>query len=286
MGYKRSWQQAFGGGELGSFGKGMAAASIIQRAWRKKKMRRNLALQPFSAYRHLYPRTAAVKDMLRRGNIVTAGQLATEYKYCDIAFDASQALTAPADCTGMELPPSAANTNIFTTSQGDTAISRDGNKIMVKEIMIRGHVYWVRSSDAADVPQYSIVALWLVLDTQTNGAACNSEDVFQNTSGSATLGPYAYKNTYFGPRFRILKKWFLRRPPIAVGTDGANTMSCQSNLVPFSYYKKCNIPVTYAQESTGLITDIRDNSLHLMGCANSTDGTPSISWSSRIRFVG
>lgn len=285
MGYKRSWQTAFGGGELGSFGRGMAAASIIQRAWRRKRMRKTLAAKPYSAYKVMYPRNAATRSMLRGRNLVTWGALGTEYKHADAGYDATQALVTSADASGMELPPSVAGANIFTVAQGDDQTQRDGARIIVKEIMVRGQITFTGASDQADVLAGTTIALWLVLDTQTNGAQCSSEQVFVNASGSVNLTPWAYKNTLYSSRFRILKKWLWTRGPITAATDGANTCSLNAASIPFQFWKRVNIPVTYTV-STGLLAAIQDNSLHLMGVVTNTNLTPTVSWNSRIRFIG
>ena len=118
-------------------------------------------------------------------NVRTGGLLGVETKFLDMAISAV-AIPAPTDASGGELDPTGSGCTgcLSAPAQGDTASSRDGFKISMKSIQIEGAIYIAPQINQTiqDAMSYFFVAL--VLDTQTNGAQLNSEDVFTNPSGS------------------------------------------------------------------------------------------------------
>lgn len=247
------------------------AAATIQRAWRTFATRR---ASTFARAR-------------RVGNVRTAGLLGIEYKYNDAAFHAGTALATSNNGAGMEIPPSAANWNICSVPQGDASNQRDGRRIVIKQLIVRGQIYWTAVAAQASIPVGQVISIWLVLDTQTNGANCNSEAVFSNTAGANLNGPYSYRNPLYGQRFRILWKKTFHSPPWVTGQDAAGTFSVSSgNSVPFAaIVNNMNLPVTY-NGTSGIISEIQDNSIHVMACTTGTTAAPTIQWSARIHFVG
>ena len=124
-----------------------------------------------------------------------------------------------------------------------------------------------------------------MLDTQTNGAALNSEDVFKNQAGSARLAASPLRNLQFTSRFKVLEQHQATLKDPFFGYDGTN-LERNGFDVPFSFYKKLNgLRVTYSG-TTAAISNIIDNSLHIIAYTTSTDLTPLLYYQSRLRFRG
>lgn len=199
-------------------------------------------------------------------------------------FKAATSLVAPTDSSGAEFDPASTALCLNAINQGDSYTDRDGRKIVMKSVHVTGVITSAKQADqtAMDDPAYIYIAL--VLDTQTNGAQLNSEDVFSNPSGSATLCASPIRNMNRIDRYRVLKsvKLKLERPPTQ--WDGTNIE--QGGLIePFEIYKKLNVPVTYSSNGNG-IADIVDNSLHIIAYTSNTDLVPQIQYNSRVVFTG
>jgi len=121
--------------------------------------------------------------------------------------------------------------------------------------------------------------MWLLLDTQCNGAAAAASGdagVFTSNATSTTMVNLANSG-----RFRILKKWEWNFNPPAGATTGFNTVNRS-----FSFFKKCDIPLEFdASADTGALTTIRSNNLFLVaGATAAIDDLVSVAGTCRLRF--
>lgn len=188
---------------------------------------------------------------------------AAERKFFDTALSFSFDSTAEVPATGQ----------LCLIPQGDTESTRDGRKAVIESVQIRGHV---------DIPPGAGTTLagqahmWLVLDTQTNGAAAAFTDVFTETDVSKCL--LQLNNS---GRFRILKHWtWTYKPAAGVSTAWNN----ESKAVDF--YTRCNVPMDW-NSTAGAITEIRSNNLFLMaGQVGIGDDVPTFTGNARVRFQG
>lgn len=210
-------------------------------------------------------------------------------------FDSSKALTAlvaPTDSAGAEVDPTANALNCIPT--GTTMSTRDGSKVVMKSLQITGmlRVASQTAQTAADNGLDFYVAV--VLDKQTNGAQLNSEDVFTNPLANGALATHPLRNMSFSKRFQVLKSINVplkNHPPMVrsntLATDPIQHV--QSGVViPFSMYIPLGDIITQwkTTNTDGAITDIVDNSLHVIAYTSSTDLTPNIAYNARIRFLG
>lgn len=204
----------------------------------------------------------------------TGGFTGIELKF----IDTTKASTAiPATWAGGELDPAAST--LCAPTQGTGESNRDGRRITIKSIQVNGQLFRTIGQDQADCIGPTAVTIALVLDTQTNGAQLNAEDVYVDANNNMLT----FRNLEYNTRFRILyKRTFMIEDKCAFN-DGANTASISSNGRLFKIYKRVNIPVTFTANA-GVIADIQDNSLHIIGCAGTT-GT-YIAYEARCRFVG
>ncbi len=221
----------------------------------------------------------------RRRNARSGGFLGIELKFYDKGL-ANAALTAPTDASGGEHNPSA-TIALNTVTQGDGESQRDGRKIRMRSITIDGdiHIGAQGSQSAADAGIQCFIAL--VMDTQTNGALLNSEDVFVNPVANASTAAFPFRNLQFMKRFKVLAKrsFTLDRPQLANDTGATGGVIQGGILKKFHIAVRLNHNVIY-NGTTETIANITDNSLTMIAYVTSTSMTPSLSYNSRLRFVG
>lgn len=212
----------------------------------------------------------------------TGGFLGIELKFVD--YSLVGAILAPTDAAGAELDPATALC-LNVVAQGDGENQRDGRQAVVKSCYVNGNVYIGNQSDQADVKGAPLIFIAMVLDTQTNGAQLNSEDVFTNPAASGTAAPCPLRDLQYSQRFTVLDSCQLVMPMRTTGTDGASTMSVAGATIPFKLSWNGELKNTYSG-TTAAIASLQDNSIHIIGYASNVDGTPQIVYNSRCRFVG
>lgn len=165
-----------------------------------------------------------------------------ELKYLDttlsIAFPQALTASTTAGTGGVNLIP-----------QNSTASGRTGRLVVLKSIQLRGFVQMAAS--ALDDSTCAVMAyLWLVLDTQANGAYPTAANVFTGTVGASCL-----QNIDNSQRFKVLKKFVFPMIPAA----GAATL-WNNTMKPVSFYTKCSIPIDI-DNTDGAIGGIRTNNV-------------------------
>lgn len=185
-----------------------------------------------------------------------------ELKFFDTALSFTYDLTGEVPATGQ----------LALIPQGDGESARDGRKAIIKSVQIRGLLQFdpAAAGDGSDVAY-----MYLVLDTQCNGAAAAITDVF-TSSAMATN----HVNLNNSQRFRILKKWVIEFNAQAGVTTAYNTV-----VKTIEWYKKCNIPMDWSS-TTGAISEIRSNNLFLCAGSGILDDQITFAGSCRLRFVG
>lgn len=182
-------------------------------------------------------------------------------------FDTANAFNI--DNTG-EVP---ATGQLCLIPQGDTESTRDGRIAIIKSININGVLTF---TPAAAATASGIIILYLILDTQANGAAAAVTDVF--TSNQFVTHHINLNNS---SRFKIIKRWRMGVNPPAGATTAYNNWN-----KPFNYFKKCNIKIDW-DSTTGAITEIRSNNIFLMaGSSAGIDDLVSFAGTTRLRFIG
>ncbi len=216
-------------------------------------------------------------------NYRQGGFLGQELKFYDTALIGS-ALTAPTDSSSGEHDPSATIV-LNSVVQGDGESQRDGRRITMKSIFVRGQVIVPVQTNQTGSDPATTIFIALVLDTQTNGATIASENVFDNQSQDALLAASGMRNLQFSTRFRVLKslRFTLQNPNLS--WDGTN-MEVQGIQRPFQLGANLgNLGVVY-NGTTESVANITDNSLHIIAYCNSTTLAPTINYNARLRFMG
>ncbi len=212
----------------------------------------------------------------------TGGFTGIERKFYDTSLVAA-ALTAPSDSTGGEHDQSA-TICLNTAIQGDGESDRDGRKATFQSVFVKGVCTVAAQANNTAGLGASKIYIALVLDTQTNGAQLNSEDVFKNDSASASMVASPMRNMQFTQRFRILdtQEFIMQDPNISY--DGTNI---EMNGLQQAWQLSSNLTfsTTYSG-TTETVANITDNSLHIIAFCSALGLVPTISYNARVRFVG
>lgn len=252
---------------------------------------------PPNQYRKIVARErAAVRRSLgaarrfRLNNIRTGGLLGVETKFLDMALSPT-ALPNSVDWTATEFDPTSGCTGCLSCpAQGDGASNRDGLKFIAKSIEIEGSILIdaQTAQTTADIAPEILIVLYV--DTQTNAAQSQGEDVYSSLAAGSFTATHPLRNMTNGTRFKVLKKKMYRgQMPSLVNVGATPAVFVQSGYtIPFKMFVKldnmhmrCSTGGTTANVNT-----VIDNSLHLIANCNSTGQAPQITYNARLRFVG
>lgn len=233
--------------------------------------------------------TVAKKRQPKFGNVRTGGFVGMNKKFVDSA-NTGTALTAPTDASGGEIDATyivvaEVMGQLVGVGAGAGENLRVGSDITLLSLQIKGVVTCVAQTDqtAGDPPTHVFLAV--VLDTQTNGAQLNSEDVFQNTSGVAVLAASPVRDMEHSKRFKVLKTWEMVFDHNTMTYDGTN-IETNGMLQTFDCYIPLDIRQQYITNTNSqAVASVSDNSLHLIGYCSSTTLAPTVAYNCRARFV-
>lgn len=233
----------------------------VAKAYKRRKVTRTPAISKPLIGRVVPGYTRRVGNYGRYNKGRYSGGILPEKKFFDTTLSFACDLTMEVPATGQ----------LCLIPQGDTENTRDGRKAFIKSIQIRGVMQFTPGAAAVGV---DVAYLYLVLDTQCNGAAAAVTDVFTSVNGWSNM--LQLNNS---GRFRILKKWVLPMESSAGVTTAYNSM-----LKPIEFYKRCNIPIDW-NSTTGAITEIRSNNIFLIA-GGLVDDTCGFNGTCRLRFMG
>jgi hypothetical protein len=229
-------------------------------------------------------------SLIKKLNYRTGGLLGREVKH-----HAQHALeTVIGDtsaCANGEIQPSSGKLCLNGVPQGSSHAQRLGNRMWMKDILIQGYVISRAASHASVGHPVVPMFVALVLDTQTNGATINSEDVYKVAESGVSTETFGctlpYRNQHNVDRFKVLWRKTIAFPQPTIHYD--NALSTTRQLAVFKKFvirKKLNLQVLF-KDSGDSVTSIADNSLHLIAFAgDGSGGDFSITYQSRMRFIG
>jgi len=220
-------------------------------------------------------------------NQTTMGLLGIEKKYLDMALPGA-VVSVVTNSTGGEVDPTAIGCVgcLSAPAIGDGPSNRDGNRIVAKSLYIKGEVVGLAAEAQVDPPAPTRVMVAVVLDTQTNGAQLNSEDVFTNPSSAATAQTTPLRNMLFRDRFKVLKQEVFDVSAIALTQAAANNYSWAAGCAVFEWNFDLKDLVINLQNTTADVVNVIDNSLHIIAFAQGGNNPVTISYNARLRFVG
>lgn len=181
------------------------------------------------------------------------------------------------------------STAFNSSTTGDGESQRDGRTIQLKSLTISGTVYHEAFSQAppeADDMNFGEVFLSVILDTQCNGNALQSENVYVNpvadTHGFSSL----MRNLKFSSRFQILWSKVLKIPPanMAHTVVPPATGHYQGVCVPFKFtVDLTGLTTTYTGEALG-VAQIQDNAIQMIAMGTTHTFPCLLTANARIRF--
>jgi len=210
-------------------------------------------------------------------NYRTGGFLGRELKF----NGNERTVTLVSTVSGSECDPTATG-HLCGIAQGTTERQRIGRTCLIKSIHIKGHVTWPSSTTVQ--AQMAYARFWLIQDTQTNGAQFNAEDVLLEPALSS-LGVDAFQNLQYSDRFKVLKVITVMRPTAANTSWNGSAHVTALSEAPLVIYHKCNTKVEFSNTSSN-VSDITNNSFHLIGISANISPLPSITYRCRVRFMG
>lgn len=215
----------------------------------------------------------------------TVTRVIPERKYFESIRTGTFLLQSTTTWAGAELDPASLNC-LFAPVQGDDIFHRQGRKVQVLQIKLSGQMGVPPQDGQITGDIASIIRLHLVQDQQSNGAQLNAEDVF----GAAVAGEPTdmFQNTAFFGRFRVLKsiKFIMQNPNFIEHTAAASVIQ-QGLAFIFKMNIKFKKPVIVHYNSTngGSVSDVIDNSFHLIGLCSSNELSPAIAYRCRTTFI-
>lgn len=222
---------------------------------------------------------ALVRQQVRLQNTRTEGFMGIENKFVDYNVQGQATSTGWA---GGELDPATALC-ISVVAQGDGENQRDGRMYNINSWYIKGFLSTSASEAQAGPQQMVLVRIVVVLDTQTNGAQLNAEDVF--TPVAAGVDVCSVRNLQFSKRFRVLKDRTMKLNPNIVNEGAVNAFAAGASSVPFKMGGRFKTPLKVrCSGTTAAIASVTDNSIHVIGVSNSATGL--LTYISRCRFTG
>lgn len=252
-----------------------------KRSYKQGIKKRARGAPPRQRYMKVSQRRAA--QIAQASNARTGGFIGRELKFFDTSFN--DQLTSNNDWSGAEVDPATAQC-ISSPAQGDGEQQRDGRKIVIKSAFVNGVIELPRDVHAQGAEPDSVFVA-LVLDTQTNGAQLNSEDVYINPGGShQKVTPL--RNLQYTSRFRVLdtarvefSNTNVYSLPLAVPPE---TGFSSGMMGTFTLSKKLEVPVTFTGAGSTVST-VMDNSLHIVAISSHDQGC-QMHYNARIRFIG
>ncbi len=190
---------------------------------------------------------------------------AGELKFFETAIDDAVVVGAGAVSPSVNLIP-----------QGVTESTRVGRKCTLKALMWRGNVT-LPEQDAQTTPQSGdVVRLMVILDKQANGAVFTVTDILE------TADWQSFNNLANSSRFRVLMDRLITLNYQGLASDGAGVVSQANYVLPFTFFKKCNIPLEFSS-TTGAIGEIRSNNVTIL--AITSGGIAGLGSNFRVRFA-
>ncbi len=217
-----------------------------------------------------------------RNNIRTGGFTGMENKFLDCEISATTVTTswaahnpAGVGCTD----------SLSVPAQGVTESNRIGRVYTINQVMVQGVVEMAAQESVAAPIQDHRIRIIIYWDQQTNSAAATTTDIMDAGGSDDITGFRNLQNTH---RFRVLyDKTLVFRYPGQTNEGAVNLFAHGKKVIPFKFYKKCNIKVQ-CDATTADVSSCTDNNIGLGAIAEAgpVAQQPTIRYSSRIRFTG
>lgn len=226
----------------------------------------------------------SIKNKLAlRGN--TSGQ--GERKFFDTYTNGDNTAITNVGVSVFQTTAPATNT-IHAVTQGAGESQRVGREIQIDAIQFNANL--IMGVEAPATIWGGSMDLYCILDTQCNGTACTSTDIWALYLGIAGTGNVPINTSFLNlsnsDRFKILKKWtydFNQAYPYYNGTN----LGRVNQTIKISEYLKCDIKVKFkVGNTTGAVGGTQDNAVYFFAFSD-FDSTGKLNVSdpvARIRY--
>lgn len=263
----------------------------------KKRKRSRKSPYPPTKYEHKGSSRSGYSASSMRGSINSrsGGFLGIEKKFVDLHLN-NHLISNSANASGYECQPANNHLCLNAVGSGSGESQRDGRHIQAVSLNVRGIVDWGRTDAAVVAREECYITVWVVKDTQTNGATISSENVLKNSNGNTIMAPFVHNNLENTSRYRIMGKKTLKLTPklavsnteVPVEVAGDQAAYDHNNSIgmmqsKFEFYFNLDERISY--KSTGTtVADIVDTSYHVLAAASHTG--PRMFYASRFRYIG
>jgi len=217
-----------------------------------------------------------------------------ELKYYDtwIDFQAPGTASTCADSNMTDI--AGAGKTICNPGQGDSPSGRNGNKILVKSLHIKGSVRLSSIDDGSLIPQPRRIFIAVVRDGQTNGIATTGFNVWVNPSGAQHQLMNLHRNLNFSDRYAVLRQCQIDMTPtdfevltitVPDQTASVGRLACFEFFIPLD-------DVVVFKSDTNSIADVVNTSywVHAIeypfgGAVGVISPGMEINYNARVRFI-
>lgn len=227
-------------------------------------MKRKAGNQPGSAFKK--PRMARQPSVVL-GDVIMA-DVGRRKRGGAVALQAEKKFFDTSDTT--DATTTATVVNLNNVGAGDTALLRDGNKILCKSIQIRGKLT-LEAATANSVVRYMVVH-----DKNANGTAPTAAQVFEGTPAVTGM-----KNISNASRFTTL----LDRTVVLNHTDSAGGALFKLYVNEFVKVPQ-NLQLTAFSDGTAAVPISGSLSLIIIGDIAAGAADCDAVWANRLRFIG
>lgn len=197
-------------------------------------------------------------------------------------------------------PPNFATANLFinptagglisTPTLGDSGNQRSGRRILIKNVWITGFAQIAAEPVQFAPPTPVVVWVAVVLDTQTNGAQCTTQDIFSNPiTGVDYEGLFPpFRNMLSNTRYQVLGAVMFKLGKSQCFTIDTTAVPAEfswaGDLEIFEKFLPLDFFVNFNSGTTASVASVVDNSIHVMA-AQSGGQQVTLSYKCRVRFA-
>lgn len=184
-----------------------------------------------------------------------------EMKFKDFFFHVAAEVDHPLNNVWhsmVNLHHTAGTTHLQEIGQGNKENERNGRRLTITKINLKGEVYMKATNDA-DTSKFAGFRLRIVvvIDRQTNGTVPKIEDIFEfdnvPTGSNHTM---LYRNLANVERFEVIMDKTMQVNHSAVGKGTSELLASARKVIPFAWQKtKLNLPIDY-DETLGVKGEI------------------------------
>lgn len=171
---------------------------------------------------------------------------------------------------------------------GNAIQNRLGRRIRMKSLRIQG---MINQYQAGTTPIDDFIHIYVVYDSQPNGATFATADLIQScdAAGTTGTGTFSFINMSNSKRFKVI-----RHESMKIETTGAAANQPAQESTDFKKVQSIDwwIPLKdldtqYNTGTAGTIADIQTGSLYLMlfGASAAADSQYALTYNTRLRFV-